>query len=102
MADYRKEFPDFEPATHPAIPEGFEDVSWHNETCPHFHNKALRLSIFVDFAAPEAREFPESPRFSVATTDDVGYPLDDQTGNPATDDWAEILAYIAKKGPVHA
>lgn len=64
---FQIEFPDFDAATMPAIPAGFEDVSWHNDTCPSFLNETAGLIIFVDFANPSDREFPETVRFTLHT-----------------------------------
>jgi hypothetical protein len=33
---YREEFPDFDPAAMPAIPQHWGDTSWHNDACPSF------------------------------------------------------------------
>lgn len=87
---YQTEFKDFDPATMPAIPAGFDDVSWHNDTCPSFMNEASGLIIFVDYANPAEREFPETPRFTLGTWDDGN------TGNDivSTDDWQEVIAHI--------
>lgn len=86
---YRTEFPDFDPATMPAIPADWRDTSWRNETCPCFATKGL--SIFVDYVDPEQREFPECERFTVHdlsvnnTEDSVLY---------YSDDWAAVLAFV--------
>jgi hypothetical protein len=87
---YQVEFPDFDPATLPAIPASFEDVSWHNDSCPSFLNEAAGLIIFVDFADPAAREFEECPRFGLAS-------WDNGAGDSivASDDFADILAAVA-------
>lgn len=65
FAKTRAEFPDFDLATLPAIPEGFVDHSWHNEICPCYVNEALGLTIMVDYPNAEDREFPESFRFGL-------------------------------------
>jgi hypothetical protein len=92
-----KEFPDFPVNDLPPLPEGFEDVSWHNDTCPSAYNAAERLAIFVDYADPERREFPENDgRFSLVRTDDDGATID--TIGSATDDWRsiELLVQVFK------
>lgn len=87
---FRTEFPDFDPATMPAIPSGFDDVSWHNDMCPSFLNEAAGLIIFVDYVDCKEREFPEIPRFTLGTWDNGN------TGNDivSTDDWQLVLAAI--------
>jgi hypothetical protein len=56
MADYRKEFPDFPAIDMPAIPEGFADSSWHNDSCPSLISEALGLRIWIDYVQVELRE----------------------------------------------
>lgn len=56
---YQSEFPDFDPATMPAIPAGFEDESWHNDVCPNFHAAAEGLTVWIDYADPALSEFGE-------------------------------------------
>jgi hypothetical protein len=36
---YRQEFPNFDPATMPEIPTGWEDISWHNDACPSLRRR---------------------------------------------------------------
>jgi hypothetical protein len=87
MRTYRTEFPTFDPATMPAIPATWLDTSWHNDTCPSFQCGALR--IFVDYAEPEHREIAETPRYSVHLWEG-DYPV-----LLVSDDWAEVLAFVA-------
>lgn len=90
-----REFPDFDQTTLPAIPAGFEDVSWHNDSCPSFLNEKAGLIIFTDYADPALREFEEGPRFNLNTWDN---------GNCDTlresDDWQDILDAIDKALPL--
>lgn len=84
---FRDEFPDFDPATMPAIPSGWQDVSWHNDSCPSFEVPGTGAQVFVDFADPTLREIKKGPRFFVL-------------GEGATttlftgDDWSAVLAFI--------
>lgn len=95
---YLTEFPDFDPATMPAIPAGFDDVSWHNDACPSFLNEALGLIIFVDFADADKREFPETERFTLGRWDNGN------TGNDvcSSDDWGVITAAAESEAATHA
>ncbi len=88
---YQKEFPDFDPATMPAIPRGFDDVSWHNDACPSFQNEASGLIIFIDYADKSLSELPSVPRFSLSEIDPEE---EGDTGIAASDDWSEIQAHI--------
>lgn len=86
------EHPNFDQSTLPAdMPAGFDDSTWCNDTCPSFINEAAGLVIFIDYANPEDREFPETPRFSLGIWDDGS------TGENiiATDDWSEFQRVLA-------
>lgn len=43
----------------------FEDNSWGNETCPHFDNEELLLTIWVDFDSPTDREWEDGKKYTV-------------------------------------
>jgi hypothetical protein len=88
QGNYREEFSDYRPEDMPAIPDGWRDTSWHNDTCPSFDTGA-GLVVFVDYAKPEEREIPESTRFSVHLVD-LGHfqPVAD------FDAWPDVLAYV--------
>jgi len=89
---WQTEFPDFPAADLPAIPPGFEDTSWHNDTCPSFTSDEAGLTIWVDYLAPASREYEGAyPRFGV-TAQDHGV----ETSGPSlmTDSWEEVLAFI--------
>ena len=65
---WKEEFPDFDDAESCAslIYQGFEDVSWHNDTCPSF--ECCGIVIWVDYVDPMLREYPDAPgRFAVMT-----------------------------------
>jgi hypothetical protein len=87
MSKYRTEFPDFPADDMPAIPQGFEDSSWHNDSCPNFTSEELGLRIWIDYADPEQREIREGSRFSLEPADN----LDTITEPTCTDDWQAIL-----------
>lgn len=95
MSNYRKEFPDYPEADMPAIPAGFEDTSWHNDVCPTIGSDSLRLSIFIDYADVAQRELgADTDRFIVLQLDADGCYTGEQP-LVATDDWNEVLAFIA-------
>ena len=87
---WQQEFPDYPLADMPAVPAGFEDTSWHNDTCPSFRDDELGVVIFVDYADPEKREL-HGKRFLIARQPD---PADTLQEIISTDDWAEILTAI--------
>jgi hypothetical protein len=84
---WKAAFPDFPYADMPAIPETWEDISWRNEMCPQFDTKRGCV-VFVDFADPAQREFPECCRFTAHTDNDAREPLFE------TDDWQAVLNFV--------
>lgn len=56
MTLFTSMFPDFNPATMPAIPHGFVDTSWWHDACPSFIDERLDLRLWVDYATPADRE----------------------------------------------
>ena len=65
---WKEEFPDFDGDADCAslIGGGWEDVSWHNDTCPSF--ECSGVVIWVDYVDPMLREYPDAPgRFAVMT-----------------------------------
>ncbi|BBZ93049.1 hypothetical protein BRDID11004_60530 [Bradyrhizobium diazoefficiens] len=93
MADYRKEFPDFPAADMPALPQGFEDNSWHNDSCPNFTSAELGLRIWIDYADKAQREHPDASRFVLEPAENE----DTITDPIITDDWAVILAAVEEE-----
>jgi hypothetical protein len=90
---YQTEFPDFAEADMPAIPAGFFDTSWHNDTCPSFTSDQLGLTITVDYADPSKREYEgKYARFSVSPQD---HGVECSGDSLTTDDWSEITAFVS-------
>lgn len=87
-----KEFPEFDQATLPAIPDSWEDVSWHNDACPSFYSEDAKMTIHIDFANPAEREFQGSESRFIVTWEGKGpMPFELQT-----DDWWEVLDTVAE------
>ena len=73
----RREFTDYDVATLPDLSRlaaaGFVDMSWHNDACPCVgldRGDAATATlptvlVYVDYADPAQREFPDSGRFTV-------------------------------------
>lgn len=103
MADFRSEFPDYPAADMPALPPSLADSSWRNEACPSFIDEAANVQLFVDYADPQAREFPppefDSKRYTLHWLTNSGDVLAiltrglgfSETVFCATDDLAEAL-----------
>lgn len=91
---YQTEFPDFATADMPTIPANWTDQSWHNDACPSF-NAGNGKVVFIDFADPALKEWEDVKRFTVHTDPET------TNGNDVlfeTDDWSELLAFVAKEG----
>lgn len=89
------EFPDYPVDALPALPDDFEDVSWHNDSCPSFFSKARGVVVHIDYPEREAREIPDSDRFTLFLADEHGSFLEDVLWS---DDWEAIKAEIDKRG----
>jgi hypothetical protein len=70
-------------------PAGWEDTSWHNNTCPSYHHPIAKLELWVNYAEEGEREL-EGARFMLVETDEDGYPNGDIVCE--TDDAAVMLA----------
>ena len=85
-----REFPNYPIASLPPIPDGWQEMSWHNDTAPSFgimhpdDNRPL-LQVYVDYPDPTMREFPDTDYRYVLI---VGDSRDVTTSN----DWDTILA----------
>lgn len=90
---YTTEFPDFDPATMPDVPDTWEDVSWHNDNCPSFMI-GDHLLVFVDHVDPAQRLNPET-RYQVMPLTAGQYDGADSLMD--SDDWAEVLAFVAAR-----
>ncbi len=94
------EFPNFDDEL-PEI-EGFVDTSYHHDVCPSLTNKELGLQLFVDYANPEASEYPEGRmsgevgRYRLMQSEKDGEVLYDLETYADTDDFGDVLAAIAK------
>lgn len=86
------EFPDYPAAEMPAIPDGWKDISWHNDACPSFD--AYGYHVFVDYADPAKREFPDTMRFVVMDEDEES---GEQVCRVESDDWAHVVAFITSE-----
>src|SRR5262245_52019198 len=92
---FQTEFPDFPAAEMPAIPFGFYDTSWHNDTSPSFTSDQLGLLIWVDYLDPAKREYEgKYHRFSVQSQRN-GIECSGPFLN--TDSWDEVLAFVAEQ-----
>lgn len=79
-------FPEYDTATLPAIPEGWEDISWRNDVCPSWQINDDYV-IFIDFPAMEDREMGIEDRFRIAKTDN--YDLAFSSNN-----WDDVLEFL--------
>ena len=79
MTDYKDEFPDYDDTL--SLPEGWTDISWHNDACPSFVRKFgdVEYRIFCDYVDPERREMHGAMRFVIYIEDEVNYVCIGQT-----------------------
>jgi hypothetical protein len=88
------EFKDFPAADMPAIPQGFEDTSWHNDRCPSLTSEELGLRIWIDYLDAQRRECRDlGNRFVLMPSDNE----DSITDTVCTHDWAVILEAIEEE-----
>jgi hypothetical protein len=82
------EFPDFDPATMPDIPDTWVDISWHNDSCPSFE-AGHGIIVYVDYDDQAMREFKQYARYMV-------YDTESETLVIESSYWPEILAKVAE------
>ena len=85
---YAREFPDMPAADMPDLPAGWADTSWHNDVCPSYTSPAGSV-VWINYADPEAREFPDSGRYLWCRMADDGC----SEGDTEFDTWAEAYAH---------
>jgi hypothetical protein len=96
MGRVNSHFPEFDD-TLPEI-EGFEDVSWKNDTAPSMSDSARQLKLFVDFKDPTKSEHADlrlagkMHRYQLISIDEHGESLTDVI---STNDLNEVLEAIA-------
>ncbi len=76
------------------IPPHWQNVTWHHDACESWiaaRGPWGALKVWVDKEDPEARECDGHPRFAVTFLDAD----EDPTELLASDDWAEVLAFVA-------
>lgn len=79
MSDYKSEFPHYDDTL--TLPDGWEDISWHNDACPSFQKVFgdVTFRIFCDFKDPDLREMHGAMRFVIYIEDEVNYVCIGQT-----------------------
>lgn len=90
---WQTEFPDFKAADMPEPPEGFEDVSWHNDAMPSFFNEELQLRLWINYADPQMRESTAMTRYCLEATDAECQPHEPHWYYN-TDNWSGIMTTI--------
>jgi hypothetical protein len=92
MSNYMTEFPDYDDTL--ILPEGWQDISWHNDACPSFGRKFGNISfrIYCEYKDPNKRESLGELRFIVYYEDAVNFVCIGQTRTLAS-----ALAIIDKE-----
>lgn len=91
---YATEFPAFASADMPALPAGWDDVSWCNDLMPRFINEDLSLGLWIDHSDPALATWPQQERFSLYRLDDSGQ-WDGADHIIDTNDFSAVLHHIA-------
>ena len=86
---YATAFPDYPAASMPSVPTGFYDGSYRNDVCPRFISDDDRVSIWVDYPDPDARELSLVRQYRVTLAS-----IDDDIVLE-TDDWSEAVEAAA-------
>lgn len=73
MSDYKSEFANYDDTL--SFPEGWVDVSWHNDACPSFEKVLWNVAyrIFCDYKDMQKRDCPDWTRFGVYVEDEVNF-----------------------------
>ncbi len=88
----RREFPDYDIATLPTLPEGYVDASSYIDAAPSFENEERGLKVYVDYAEYADRESGRSQRFCVCRYDEEAGDYEDVA--LSTNDWAEVIRFL--------
>jgi len=92
----RDEFPDYDDWAlwDRLVSDGWEDASWHNDTCPSFARGDITL--YADWADPEQREFPGAQRFLAVWGAETAFDREDDCSGETLE---EVFAQIAEVLP---
>lgn len=88
----RREFPDYDIATLPTLPEGYVDASSYIDAAPSFENEERGLKVYVDYAEYADRESGRSQRFCVSRYDEEAGDYEDVA--LSTNDWDEVMRFL--------
>jgi hypothetical protein len=91
---YRDAFPDYDPASMPAVPTSWADISWHSDTCPSF-TTGNGLLVYVEYTDDDLRELG-GQRFMVMVDPAVA---DSNDILLETDDWNAVLSLVSRYRP---
>jgi len=83
MSNYMAEFPDYDDTL--TLPQGWQDISWHNDACPCFELKleGANYRVYCDYKDPNKRDSLGSMRFVVYIEDEVNFECVAQTNTLA-------------------
>ncbi len=94
---WQRQFPGYPPADMPAIPAGWIDASWQNDTAPSFQvaigPMGEPVQIWIDHPDPAQREVPGIARFLLTRR----IPDDDMAEIHAGEDWNAALEHASRE-----
>ena len=91
---WKTEFPDYDGEFH--LPKGWEDNSWHNDTCPHISKRVehpdleIEVNVWQDYVNPDKREYGDEYERYVFEVYVHGHDYDYTVMWRRTDNWNEI------------
>lgn len=97
-SSFESAFPGFPEADLPPDVFGpeWEDISYRNDGCPRFLHLPSGVAVFCAEANRMDREEIEFPRF-LAVRVDFDDPMYDDDAQCDTEEWADVLAFIAEQ-----
>lgn len=92
------EFPNYPIESLPAIPEGWEDTSWHNDMYPTFsaytRTDDAFIRVLIDHPEPAQRAMG-GPRYLACWFDGTGAQFQEDFLIVETEEWSALLAAVA-------
>ena len=93
------EFKDYPVDDYPPIPDGWTDISWHNDPCPCFKIEASSNAlVYLDYRDNDEREIPDMSRFIVMWPGTTSGADDEWVAYP-TNYWLSVIKVLEDTRP---